>query len=464
MKKTLVALAALAATSAFAQSSVTMYGTIDTSISSVSSGGSTDPNNPGNINGLNSYGSAGAAQSAPAYSGRVTGLASGLMSGSRWGIKGTEDLGAGMKANFIMEGALNSAAGTSPNDHALLAAADQRVTGAGDSAANGQLFSREMSVGLSGEFGAVKAGFLSTDSVHANAMVDPFAGGGISPIAFYSSWNGGGSSFTRMATNAVQWNYNLANGSMIEAFYAMGGNTGSSSQGRQLGLLGKFQVTPTASLVADFHQMNDNVSFGNDPIAVTGTAGTGNGATGGTPTTSTIPGLTASYYNSKSVTVGGTWQAASNLTLKAGIVRIVQSTASNGTGDGAIGQNFGIPINQAYYYTYNSNPSRNIGFVGGTYDLTAANHIMAAYYNATMHGYEAIKAPVATTAVTTYGASSYKVMNMAYVHDFSKRTNVYALYQHMTSSQVDGGTQTPGITSGGTQSQNTVAFGLRHSF
>jgi predicted porin len=395
-------------------------------------------------------------------------LASGLLSGSRWGIKGTEDLGSGMSANFIMEGALNSAAGTAPNDHALLAASNQQVTGVGDSAANGQLFSREMSVGLSGGFGSVKAGFLSSSQVHANAMVDPYALGGISPVGFYSSWGGGGSSDTRMAANAIQYNYNIAGGSMIEGFYALGGNTGSSSQGRQVGLLGKFQVNPSLYLVGAVHQMNDNVAFGNDALALTATTGTvsaatGNAATSGTPANGTVPGLTAQYFNSKSTTLGGSWQAASNLTIKAGTIRIVQSNASNPTGDATIGQNLGIPINQALYYNYITNPVRNISFVGGTYDLNAADHISAAYYTATLHGFQAVKVPVGTATVT-YGDTTYKVMNLSYVHDLSKRTNVYALYQTMSSSQAGNTSQTPGITAGSTQNQSTVAVGVRHSF
>ncbi|MDP3343761.1 MAG: porin [Hydrogenophaga sp.] len=74
MKKTLIALAAVAATSAaFAQSSVTVYGKVDMGIS-------------------NAIGNATKAQ---------TGLNE--ASGSRLGFRGTEDLGGGLKANFILE-------------------------------------------------------------------------------------------------------------------------------------------------------------------------------------------------------------------------------------------------------------------------------------------------------------------------------------------------------------------------
>jgi len=88
MKKTLIALAAVAATgAAFAQSSVTLYGVADIGLQ--------DTNAPGTKVQLNS--------SATMNNGT-----------SRWGIRGTEDLGGGLKAGFNFEAGLsldNGAAG-----------------------------------------------------------------------------------------------------------------------------------------------------------------------------------------------------------------------------------------------------------------------------------------------------------------------------------------------------------------
>ncbi len=76
MKKTLIASAALLCTmGAAAQSSVNLYGLADVSITRVT----------------------GYAQ------GSVTSLSSGHMEGSRWGLKGEEDLGGGYKALFTVE-------------------------------------------------------------------------------------------------------------------------------------------------------------------------------------------------------------------------------------------------------------------------------------------------------------------------------------------------------------------------
>lgn len=76
MKRTLIAGAALLSSlGATAQSSVTLYGLADVSITHVS----------------------GYAQ------GSVTGISSGHMEGSRWGVKGEEDMGGGYRALFTLE-------------------------------------------------------------------------------------------------------------------------------------------------------------------------------------------------------------------------------------------------------------------------------------------------------------------------------------------------------------------------
>ena len=103
MKKTLVAIAALAATSAFAQSSVTIYGTVDAGYSAATTTNATGA----------AWGSTAAGKEA-----KVIGYAnnpgtSGALSSNRLGFKGEEDLGAGLKAGFTYELALNYATGAS---------------------------------------------------------------------------------------------------------------------------------------------------------------------------------------------------------------------------------------------------------------------------------------------------------------------------------------------------------------
>lgn len=118
MKKTLIALAALAATGAFAQSSVTLYGVADVFVGSREA---------------NTVTAVGPALNANKQ--RQSVVDSGGLSGSRWGLRGSEDLGNGLKANFVLESTINIDRGT-------------------DNAG----FDRQAFVGLSGSFGAVSMG------------------------------------------------------------------------------------------------------------------------------------------------------------------------------------------------------------------------------------------------------------------------------------------------------------------
>ncbi|RTL33932.1 MAG: porin [Burkholderiales bacterium] len=112
MKKTLLALAAIAASSAsFAQSSVTLYGVVDASLESVK-GDST-----------------------------VTRVSSDNLSTSRLGLKGSEDLGGGLKANFNLEHSFK---------------VDTGATG------NARFWDRAAWVGLAGGFGDIRLGRIDT--------------------------------------------------------------------------------------------------------------------------------------------------------------------------------------------------------------------------------------------------------------------------------------------------------------
>lgn len=93
-------------------------------------------------------------------SNRFSGLASDGVYSSRLGVRGTEELGAGLKANFHLEGAL------SPD------------TGLGASA-GGFNFQRRSVVGLEGAFGSVVAGRDYTPLFGVSGVVDPFGTNGV---------------------------------------------------------------------------------------------------------------------------------------------------------------------------------------------------------------------------------------------------------------------------------------------
>jgi predicted porin len=90
--------------------------------------------------------------------GSVTGLNSGLASGSRLGFKGKEDLGNGTSAYFVLENGFNIDTGVA--------------------AQGGRLFGRQAFVGLSGAFGAVTLGRqYSPYYLAVRDVADPFCVG-----------------------------------------------------------------------------------------------------------------------------------------------------------------------------------------------------------------------------------------------------------------------------------------------
>ena len=125
MKKSLLALALLGAftASAFAEPSVTLYGRIDTGLVYThknldKTAGSTD----------------------------TFSMDSGVTTGSRWGLKGSEDIG-NAKVGFVLESGFNSDDGTS---------------GQNTSGQNNRLFDREAQVNISGAYGTLYAGRLGS--------------------------------------------------------------------------------------------------------------------------------------------------------------------------------------------------------------------------------------------------------------------------------------------------------------
>ena len=111
----LAVLALLGSTAAFAQSSVTLYGRVNTSVERVE---------VGNVNATRMENNS-----------------------SRFGFKGTEDLGGGLKAGFQLESGFESDTGASAKT----------------------FFGRQSEVNLSGGFGAVRLGRFTAESYYATA-------------------------------------------------------------------------------------------------------------------------------------------------------------------------------------------------------------------------------------------------------------------------------------------------------
>ena len=135
MNKTLLAttvVATMTCGAALAQSGVTLYGNVDASMVTATGIGTTSDHR-------NSFGE-------------------GNWSPSVWGVKGSEDLGGGMHANFRLEGGFSSANG---------AIANGGTTG---------VFSRQANVGLNGAFGSMTAGLNQSPFISAYTSTLGLAG------------------------------------------------------------------------------------------------------------------------------------------------------------------------------------------------------------------------------------------------------------------------------------------------
>lgn len=143
MKKTLIALAAIAVSgAAFAQSNVTLYGVADLSI---------------------------ADNNAPAT--KIAASANGVLNNgnSRFGLRGSEDLGGGLKANFNIEAAVNLANG----------------------ATDANMFQRAAYVELAGGFGSVRAGRSLSPQFYAIATYELTGTANYSAVANTFGFGGG---------------------------------------------------------------------------------------------------------------------------------------------------------------------------------------------------------------------------------------------------------------------------------
>jgi predicted porin len=111
--------------------------------------------------------------------GTLRSIGSGGESGSRWGIRGSEDLGGGLKANFIFEQGIDISDNSSPQG-SIGGGASAGIGGASTaphSSTGSRLFGRIATVGLAGPFGEVRFGRGYNPLFLVQATADPFGAG-----------------------------------------------------------------------------------------------------------------------------------------------------------------------------------------------------------------------------------------------------------------------------------------------
>jgi predicted porin len=232
MKKTILAMAVLAAcmSTASAQTSVTIYGIVDAGLAHVTNDGPV---------------------------GDRTTVDAGLMQTSRWGFKGVEDLGGGMKARFALEGTLfndTGAAGVSTGTPATTA-----------------LFDREATVGISSNFGSIDIGRQNILGIGSVGLADPMglAFAATSPNVLFGAMNfgavyggfganGAGNSALRQS-NSIKYVSPTFSGAGFALMRAFGEQAGGIQRGSYQGASAFYNAGPFGAAGA-YARMKNNIN------------------------------------------------------------------------------------------------------------------------------------------------------------------------------------------------------------
>ncbi|MGY6255566.1 porin [Paraburkholderia caledonica] len=391
MKKSLLALAALGAFAgvAHAQSSVTLYGIIDEGF---------------NIN-TNSGGK------------HLYNLSSGVMQGSRFGLRGTEDLGGGLKALFVLEN------GFDVNNGRL---------GQG-----GLMFGRQAYVGLSSQFGTVTLG-RQYDSV-----VDY-----VGPLEAGDQWGGyiaahpgdiDNFNNAYRTNNTVKYTSADYGGLKFGGTYSFGGVAGNFTSNQIWSLGAGYNNGP---LVLGVGYLNART-----PAASGGLFN--NGGTAATPATAVSSPVYGAYTSANTYQVIG---AGGAYTFGAATVGLTYSNIRFAN----LGAAFAQPNVRGQSATFNN---AEINF---KYQLTPALLVGAAYDY--------------TRGASIEGASRAQYHQGAVGVDYflSKRTDVYVIgvYQHASGEVLNaagtGVTEAHaginGLSGSSNQNQLAARVGIRHKF
>lgn len=382
MQKKLIAVAVLGACvagSAFA-ANVDVYGRIDTGLSYVH------------------YDETGLSDAKDTLS-----LDSGMSSGNRWGLKGSEDLGNGYQVGFVLESGFD---------------ADTGALGAGG------IFAREATLRVSGPFGSIYAGRMGRIGSDAGSV--GFYAGSVSP--FGSGWGKMPGHFAVTANYDSRYNNALAYVSpkvgpvTVYAQYTMGNTTENESGDDRLFSLGAqadFGALQVLGLVEYLNKKSvaDTTVYDDSQYDDSYTINLGG---------------SYDFSVAKVFLAGQYFKAAPNYAgMKANYAELVKGNEWRYSFDG-----FGVNV-------------------GATAPIGAGEFLVSAGYG---------KGDLNVDTQDAKRSADAYIIQVGYTYPFSKRTNLYAGAGYMQTSMEDGFTNTDGTTSDKDFKTTQVMFGLLHKF
>jgi len=377
MQKKLIALAVagLVSAPAFAQSNVTVYGVVDAGLAA-GSHGDTD----------------------------FRGVLSGVLSGSRIGFRGTEDLGNGLKGVFVLEQGFDIGNGIASPAVGGAGSEVPAEYGSADKTDGDSVFSRQAYVGLSGAFGTVSMGRQYAPGYFFN--YDAVLGAFVSPQSILS--NGAGMTIT--PNSAARWDNSVAytgsfSGLTVRGIWAARGNELTRSAA----------VTPAAAGTSPSYDDAYGLSadYANGPLAV-----------GAVYQVSKGNSFTGNSSKQKEWGVGGSYDF--------GIVKLAAS------------------YQDAESLANTNNNDADLWQVGVIVPVGAAGNVHLAY------------GEVDFDNANKTGAESY---TLAYTHAVSKRTTAYAGWNRTTNdSNASKFGLVPTVSTNKGDDSDVFTVGVRHTF
>jgi predicted porin len=438
MKKSLIALAAMAAAGvASAQSSVTLFGILDVGYSHLSATGA----------------------------GSVNVLRSDNYNSSRLGFRGTEDLGGGMSASFWLEAGMNVDTGVGANSSQNNTQVGDRIAfnsspATGNTyfpqsslrARQGLTFNRRSTVSLAGNWGELRVGRDYVPTFWNLTVFDPFGTNGVG-------------SFNNVALGPLN---PRANGAFPPG--------AAAPQVRSSNSIGYF-------LPANLGGFYGQAMYGLSEVpknctangAVVGTANSCDATDGDGRFVGARLGFASGPFN-----VAGAWSRtrySDNVAVAFGGTAFGGGVGANTQYAGDYTQwniggqwDFGMAKLLAQYgrqevdaTTTSAGAERNLRhWLIGTLIPVGAGEIRLAYDRGTRDD---------GAGVGSNDGASIRQWAVGYVHNFSKRTAVYATYARQKLSNGAGGTAAATLSlnaatpaAGGSTSANGYDIGIRHSF
>ena len=386
MNKSILATSLLCALSgiASAQSSVTLYGVLDAGVSYMRIDGEylRDRNN--------------------------VGMAYGMQSGNRLGLKGVEDLGSGNKLTFVLENGFDLGNGTTEQ--------------------NSRIFGRQAWFGVENEsWGYARMGRQYNFATDYFGVIDPFM------LGFGQASMGAAFGTTNMdrLSNAVKY--------QTPSFHGFQAGLGYAFVVGETAFYNNSGATPNAygTTAYNYESANNNrqitlgAKYVSGPIYI---------AASYDKLIGTNAPVNASETNPSAWNLGASYDFnVAKLALAYG-----QSRGGNirGQGDGMTGPNEG---NNPYWGSnggllyFNQSFDSNAYLVGVTVPVNQSSRVFASW----------------TLATISQGnnAANQSAYNIGYSYDFTKRTNMYAYFSYMNN-----------LNNTDTNKSTGIGVGMRHMF